>query len=89
MKKFVVTEGWVSGVKVIQLCPIVDERGSLTRLFCFDELLKIGWMKPVRNVFGTEGPLQKIFSNSILISGNLFCITDEAILLYSWVTQDG
>lgn len=50
MKKFVVTEGWVSGVKVIQLCPIVDERGSLTRLFCFDELLKIGWTKPVTQI---------------------------------------
>ena len=47
MNKFVVTEAPILGVKVIQLCPIFDNRGSLTRLFCSDELSNIGWTKPV------------------------------------------
>ena len=47
MNKFVATDAPILGVKVIQLRPIVDNRGSLTRLFCSDELSNIGWTRPV------------------------------------------
>ena len=47
MNKLVVTGTPLLGVKVIQQCPIVDKRGSLTRLFCSDELSTFGWTKPI------------------------------------------
>ena len=47
MSKFFVTAAPILGVKVIQQCPMVDKRGSLTRVFCSDELSTIGWTKPV------------------------------------------
>jgi len=50
MNKFVVTESPILGVKVIQLCPISDKRGSLTRVFCSEELSVIGWTKPVLQI---------------------------------------
>lgn len=47
MNKFLAIDAPIQGVKVIQQCPIVDNRGSLTRLFCSDELSTIGWTQPV------------------------------------------
>ena len=47
MSKFLATDAPIRGVKVIQQCPIVDRRGSLTRLFCSEELSNIGWTQPV------------------------------------------
>lgn len=38
------------GVNVIERQPLRDERGSLTRLFCADELRAAGWTKPVAQV---------------------------------------
>ncbi len=47
MSRFSITEAPICGVKVIQQSAIVDKRGSLTRVFCFDEFSKVGWTKPI------------------------------------------
>ena len=42
------------GIKAIKRQPLGDERGSLTRLFCADELASAGWTKPIVQINGVE-----------------------------------
>lgn len=40
----------LEGVKIIRRKPIIDTRGSFSRLFCSDELSKIGWDSPIMQI---------------------------------------
>ncbi len=53
MKRLAITE-LNMGVKTIKRQALGDERGSLTRLFCAEELEEVGWRKPVAQVNAVE-----------------------------------
>ena len=50
MNRFSIQDTPISQVKVIQKHPIVDTRGSLTRIYCADALLAAGWTKSIAQV---------------------------------------
>lgn len=50
MGRLTIIDTPLPGVKVVQRAPLVDQRGSLTRLFCADELAPTGWRKPVAQI---------------------------------------
>lgn len=50
MIRFVVEDNAVSGVKVITREKMSDDRGFLSRLFCQEELSRIGWQGPVAQI---------------------------------------
>jgi dTDP-4-dehydrorhamnose 3,5-epimerase len=57
MKRLDITElGF--GVRGIQRQELGDARGSLTRLFCAEELAAVGWEKPVAQVNWVENKLR-------------------------------
>lgn len=50
MSRFIIRDIDLAGLKVIVRQPIGDERGYLERLFCADELAKVGWRKPIAQI---------------------------------------
>ena len=50
MKRFDVQDTPIMGLKQIALCRLSDQRGSLMRLFCQEELLELGWNEPVAQI---------------------------------------
>ncbi|MBX9836096.1 MAG: dTDP-4-dehydrorhamnose 3,5-epimerase family protein [Burkholderiaceae bacterium] len=50
MTRFTVTDLPLAGLKKIQRQPLCDERGSLTRVFCAQELAAAGWIKPIAQI---------------------------------------
>jgi dTDP-4-dehydrorhamnose 3,5-epimerase len=48
--KFSVLNTPLSGLKIIERKPIEDARGSLTRIFCADQLKIAGWETPVSQI---------------------------------------
>lgn len=50
MHRFTVTDLPLAGLKLIQRQPIGDHRGSLTRMFCAQELAAVGWVKPISQI---------------------------------------
>ena len=47
MLRFSLLDTPLAGLKVIQRSFISDDRGSLTRVFCRDELSRLGWSGPI------------------------------------------
>ena len=47
MKQFVEHLTSLSGLKLIERSPLLDERGFFTRLWCKEELRGIGWTEPI------------------------------------------
>lgn len=47
MDKFFISDTSISGLKLVERRPIEDSRGSLSRIFCADELKIAGWQNPV------------------------------------------
>ncbi|RPF74969.1 MAG: dTDP-4-dehydrorhamnose 3,5-epimerase, partial [Rickettsiales bacterium TMED289] len=54
MKSFQVEETNLSGLKIIKRSKISDKRGSLSRLFCFNELSNYGWDIPISQINHTH-----------------------------------
>ena len=52
--RFACTPLAISGVTAVQRKRIGDERGSLSRIFCADELAGAGWMCPVAQINHTH-----------------------------------
>jgi dTDP-4-dehydrorhamnose 3,5-epimerase len=50
MKRFIISETPLNNLKIVERIPILDERGSLVRMFCSEELNNLGWNKPVRQI---------------------------------------
>jgi len=50
LSRFTVVDTPISELRVIERKLIGDERGSLTRLFCADELKMAGWTTPVAQI---------------------------------------
>ncbi|WP_301100605.1 dTDP-4-dehydrorhamnose 3,5-epimerase family protein [Propionivibrio sp.] len=50
MKRFRVTNLPLAGLKLVERQRLGDNRGSLSRLFCRDELVAAGWVKPVAQI---------------------------------------
>lgn len=50
MSSFTVENTPIAGLKLVEIRQIADDRGSLARLFCRDELAAFGWSKPVAQV---------------------------------------
>ena len=50
MDKLFISDTPISGLKVVERRPIEDSRGSLSRIFCADELKIAGWQKPIWQV---------------------------------------
>lgn len=50
MTRFAIEDTPLAGVKRIRRQRLGDERGSLSRLFCADELLVAGWTTPVAQI---------------------------------------
>ncbi len=54
MSQFVVTGLSLTGLKLIQRQRLGDARGSLSRLFCAEELAVAGWHKPIAQINHTR-----------------------------------
>lgn len=54
MSRFEITDLPMDGLKRIRRVPIGDERGSLTRVFCADELFAAGWTGPIAQINHTH-----------------------------------
>ncbi len=50
MSRFTVTDTPLAGLRVVQRQCIVDARGSLSRLFCAEELATAGWTQQVSQI---------------------------------------
>jgi dTDP-4-dehydrorhamnose 3,5-epimerase len=50
MTRFTVTATALAGLRCIERQPLGDARGSLTRLFCDDELATAGWPGPIAQI---------------------------------------
>lgn len=50
MKRFVVTDLPLTGLKLVERRTLGDSRGFLSRLFCAEELAFIGWQKPIAQI---------------------------------------
>ena len=50
MIRFDCTELSIPGLTLVRRKNILDERGFLSRVFCRDELLSVGWTKPVAQI---------------------------------------
>ncbi|MDC0528836.1 dTDP-4-dehydrorhamnose 3,5-epimerase family protein [Gammaproteobacteria bacterium] len=50
MKSFEIKESGISDLKVIKKTKISDDRGFLSRFFCFNELEEAGWKKPIAQI---------------------------------------
>lgn len=47
MNSFQVTDVPLPGLKLVQRPIVGDQRGYLSRIFCFDQLVAVGWGKPI------------------------------------------
>lgn len=54
MSRFNVTDLPLPGLKLIERQRLSDSRGSLSRLFCAEELAEAGWHKPVAQINKTQ-----------------------------------
>ncbi len=54
MSRFNVTNLPLSGLKLIERQCLNDNRGSLSRLFCAEELAEAGWHKPIAQINHTH-----------------------------------
>ncbi len=50
MSRFKLSDTALAGVRVVERQRVGDARGSLTRLFCADELREAGWMGPIAQI---------------------------------------
>ncbi|MGZ8261281.1 MAG: dTDP-4-dehydrorhamnose 3,5-epimerase family protein [Caldimonas sp.] len=50
MSRFAIRPTPIDGLVVVERRPIGDERGSLTRLFCADELAAAGWSEGIAQI---------------------------------------
>jgi dTDP-4-dehydrorhamnose 3,5-epimerase len=50
MSRFEVTDLPLSGLKLVRRMPLGDARGSLTRIFCAEELAGAGWKDPIAQI---------------------------------------
>jgi dTDP-4-dehydrorhamnose 3,5-epimerase len=50
MGRLTIIDTPLPGVRLVERTPLTDARGSLTRLFCADELLTAGWTKPIAQI---------------------------------------
>ena len=50
MIPFTVSDLPLSGLKLIERESYLDKRGFLARLFCSEELRKVGWLKPIAQI---------------------------------------
>ncbi len=50
MSRFVITDLPLEGLKLIERQRFGDHRGSLTRLFCAENLAAAGWSKPISQI---------------------------------------
>lgn len=50
MSRFEVSDTPIAGLRRVQRQPLGDARGSLTRLFCADELAAAGWRGPIAQI---------------------------------------
>jgi dTDP-4-dehydrorhamnose 3,5-epimerase len=50
MARFEVFATPLGGAKIVERLPLRDERGSLARVFCAEELREAGWTKPVAQI---------------------------------------
>lgn len=50
MSRFVVTATPLAGLQVVQRLPRGDARGTLTRVFCADDLAEAGWREPIAQI---------------------------------------
>lgn len=50
MNRFSVTDTAIPGLKLVERKMFGDERGFLSRLFCSDELLAVGWTRPIAQI---------------------------------------
>ena len=82
MSRFEITDLGL-GVKAIKLIARADARGSLTRLFCSQELAAMGWLKPIAQVNWVEtkncGTLRGMHYQAAPFAENkiLFCMAGE------------
>ena len=71
------------GVKLIKSHALGDERGSLTRLFCSEELAAAGWAKPIAQINWVEnkyrGTVRGLHYQAVPFSETkiLLCMTGE------------
>jgi dTDP-4-dehydrorhamnose 3,5-epimerase len=54
MSRLAITALALDGLKSIERMPIGDQRGSLTRLFCANELAEAGWHLPIAQINHTQ-----------------------------------
>lgn len=54
MSRLAITALALDGLKSIERMPISDPRGSLTRLFCANELAEAGWNLPIAQINHTQ-----------------------------------
>jgi dTDP-4-dehydrorhamnose 3,5-epimerase len=54
MSRLAITALALDGLKSIERMPIGDQRGSLTRLFCANELAEAGWNLPIAQINHTQ-----------------------------------
>ena len=54
MSRLAITTLALAGLKSIERKPIGDQRGSLTRLFCANELAEAGWSLPIAQINHTH-----------------------------------
>lgn len=54
MSRLAITELALPGLHAIERTPIGDQRGSLTRLFCANELADAGWNLPIVQINHTQ-----------------------------------
>ena len=50
MGQFSISDTLIAGLRIIERKPLSDSRGFLARIFCADELKKVGWKKPIAQI---------------------------------------
>jgi len=50
MSRFKVGDTFLAGVKTIERIQIGDSRGFLSRIFCAEELRRVGWTRPIAQI---------------------------------------
>jgi dTDP-4-dehydrorhamnose 3,5-epimerase len=50
MNQFAIFDTPIIGLKVIERKPISDNRGFLSRIFCVDQLMSVGWNTPIAQI---------------------------------------
>lgn len=50
MNRFEFIDLPLSGLKLVENLLIKDDRGFFSRIFCYEEFLKAGWIKPIKQI---------------------------------------